>query len=306
MLVNSAISGLSPLLKSVIGFVIAACIGLIFSGFITNGATDKSYSRRANLAVRDIGHNLLLRAGDSISVIPPVIEKSNGIFILQFENEFAFQPDTLIAIAQRSLSQTGLAKYTLTVQKCDIPEIVYGFEINPPDNSIQACRGRSQPKACYTIEVAFADFPSGSARYQPILPIAVGVLAMLAIVLASRKIVSKNRNLAARERDTTITEKELIAIGKFKFDATELKLTIGQEAIPLTDKESRILVVLTQNFGQLTLRERLIQEIWTDEGVITGRSLDMFISKLRKKLAADPNLSITNIHGKGYKLEDIG
>jgi DNA-binding response OmpR family regulator len=48
-----------------------------------------------------------------------------------------------------------------------------------------------------------------------------------------------------------------------------------------------------------------MQEIWINEGVITGRSLDMFISKLRKKLSADPDLRITNIHGKGYRLEMV-
>jgi DNA-binding response OmpR family regulator len=51
------------------------------------------------------------------------------------------------------------------------------------------------------------------------------------------------------------------------------------------------------------LRETLMQKVWIDEGVITGRSLDMFVSKLRKKLSPDPELRITNVHGKGYKLE---
>ena len=80
---------------------------------------------------------------------------------------------------------------------------------------------------------------------------------------------------------------------------------MGNETIVLTEKECKILELLNQNFGQLTSREDLIQEIWANEGVITGRSLDMFISKLRKKLSADPELRITNIHGKGYKLEAV-
>jgi DNA-binding response OmpR family regulator len=45
-----------------------------------------------------------------------------------------------------------------------------------------------------------------------------------------------------------------------------------------------------------------MKEVWEDEGVIVGRSLDMFVSKLRKKLQADPCISILNVHGKGYKL----
>jgi DNA-binding response OmpR family regulator len=60
-----------------------------------------------------------------------------------------------------------------------------------------------------------------------------------------------------------------------------------------------------RNLGELIPRETLMQEVWINEGVITGRSLDMFISKLRKKLSVDPELRITNIHGKGYRLEIV-
>jgi DNA-binding response OmpR family regulator len=63
--------------------------------------------------------------------------------------------------------------------------------------------------------------------------------------------------------------------------------------------------LLNRNFGELTSRDDLIQQVWINEGVITGRSLDMFVSKLRKKLSADPALRITNVHGKGYKLEVV-
>jgi DNA-binding response OmpR family regulator len=78
---------------------------------------------------------------------------------------------------------------------------------------------------------------------------------------------------------------------------------LGSEVISLTEKEYKILELLNKNFGELIPRETLMQEIWLNEGVITGRSLDMFVSKLRKKLSRDPELRITNVHGKGYKLE---
>ena len=81
------------------------------------------------------------------------------------------------------------------------------------------------------------------------------------------------------------------------------RLLIGNEVISLTDKECKVLELLHKNFGELIPRETLMQEVWINEGVITGRSLDMFVSKLRKKLSGDPELRITNVHGKGYKLE---
>ena len=60
-------------------------------------------SKRMNIAVRAIGHDLLRRSGDFITAIPPVVEKSPGVLVIEFRNAFAFQPDSLFAIAQRHL-----------------------------------------------------------------------------------------------------------------------------------------------------------------------------------------------------------
>ena len=98
---------------------------------------------------------------------------------------------------------------------------------------------------------------------------------------------------------------ELAALGKFLFNVKDQLLLLGSEVISLTDKECRVLELLHKNYGELIPRETLMQKVWIDEGVITGRSLDMFISKLRKKLSVDPDLRITNIHGKGYRLETV-
>jgi hypothetical protein len=96
---------------------------------------------------------------------------------------------------------------------------------------------------------------------------------------------------------------ELAALGKFLFNVNGQRLLLESEVVSLTDKECKVLKLLHQNFGELIPRETLMQEVWINEGVFTGRSLDMFVSKLRKKLSLDPELRITNVHGKGYKLE---
>src|SRR5690348_14219358 len=85
-------------IKLLIASVIVLCIFFILAAFINDRSQSEIISKRVNIALRDIGHNLLLRAGDSTSVIRPVIQKSNGVFLLEFENEFGFQPDTLVAI----------------------------------------------------------------------------------------------------------------------------------------------------------------------------------------------------------------
>ncbi|MEO7988467.1 MAG: winged helix-turn-helix domain-containing protein [Chryseolinea sp.] len=286
--------------------VVSLCVIFFLTAFVTDKSEGEIISKRVNIAMRAIAHNLLLRAGDSTSVVRPVIEKSSGVFLLEFKNEFVFQPDTLVAIVQRSLDKTGLSRYTVTVHECYNPAIVYGFEINPPVNNIIACRGRSQPKACYTIEIAFADFPRPAVLNSQIAMTISIILSMLAVVLISRNLESKKSKPQVEQNTSTQNENNpLLTIGRFVFDTTHQSLKIGEETISLTDKECRILTLLNRNIGRLTLREELIQEVWTDEGVITGRSLDMFISKLRKKLSDDPDLRVTNVHGKGYRLEIV-
>jgi DNA-binding response OmpR family regulator len=75
------------------------------------------------------------------------------------------------------------------------------------------------------------------------------------------------------------------------------------ERIELSDKESRLLEIFARQQNQLITRDRLLKEVWEDDGIFTARSLDVFVSKLRKKLKSDPSIQIANVYGKGYKLE---
>ena len=87
------------------------------------------------------------------------------------------------------------------------------------------------------------------------------------------------------------------------FDAKNRKLIINERTIDLTLTETRLLLIFALSPNETIERSRLQKEIWEDEGVIVGRSLDMFISKLRKKLEFDPNVEIVVVREKGYKLE---
>jgi DNA-binding response OmpR family regulator len=87
------------------------------------------------------------------------------------------------------------------------------------------------------------------------------------------------------------------------FDAKHRNLIVDLQTIELTGTETRVLRIFALSPNQTIDRSRLQKELWEYEGVIVGRSLDMFISKLRKKLEVDPNIKIVVIRGKGYKLE---
>jgi DNA-binding response OmpR family regulator len=95
----------------------------------------------------------------------------------------------------------------------------------------------------------------------------------------------------------------MITLGSMSFDAETRTLMMNGKTTDLTRTETRVLSIFALSPNEAIERSRLQKEIWEDEGVIVGRSLDMFISKLRKKLEFDPNIKIVVIRGKGYKLE---
>jgi DNA-binding winged helix-turn-helix (wHTH) protein len=143
------------------------------------------------------------------------------------------------------------------------------------------------------------DFPLINVVY-------VGILVLLGVTLSIGRLGEFLKPLRGQNQNhATMSESvpEFAALGKFLFNVKDQRLLLESEVVSLTDKECKVLRLLHQNFGELIPRETLMQEVWINEGVITGRSLDMFVSKLRKKLSRDPGLRITNVHGKGYKLE---
>jgi DNA-binding response OmpR family regulator len=82
----------------------------------------------------------------------------------------------------------------------------------------------------------------------------------------------------------------------------ELKLQIGNETFGLTKKEAALLEYLAKNANQAVKREDMLRSIWKDDSYFAGRSMDVYITKLRKFLKSDPNIEILNVHGLGFKL----
>src|SRR5690625_4828297 len=92
-------------------------------------------------------------------------------------------------------------------------------------------------------------------------------------------------------------------LGDFSFDSLSQTLTYKQEdSQKLSTKESELLRLLCLNKNEVLTREEALVKIWHDNNYFKGRSMDVFLSKLRKYLRKDPNIEIVNVHGKGYKL----
>ncbi len=98
-------------------------------------------------------------------------------------------------------------------------------------------------------------------------------------------------------------EKNKFNIGKFTFDSANYELTIDGTKKKLTKKEAELLKLLAEHQGQVIEREILANMIWGDDSYFVGRSMDVFITKLRKYLGDDPAIAISNVHGVGFRLE---
>ena len=91
-------------------------------------------------------------------------------------------------------------------------------------------------------------------------------------------------------------------MGKFTFDTQRQLLTIGNKQTKLTTKESELLSLLCANANEVLEREMALKTIWIVDNYFNARSMDVYITKLRKHLKDDPSIDINNVHGKGYRL----
>lgn len=98
------------------------------------------------------------------------------------------------------------------------------------------------------------------------------------------------------------TEK-VFQLGQFSFDSHNFVLSHPTGSKTLTQKEAEVLKLLCQNTDRVLKREEILKAVWGDDDYFMGRSMDVFISKLRKYLKEDPTVQIVNYHGVGFRLE---
>ena len=106
-----------------------------------------------------------------------------------------------------------------------------------------------------------------------------------------RRVKARNKQMAVRYQ-----------LGRFVFDTQRQLLTIGEKSTKLTTKESELLTMLCTHMNDVLERDLALKTIWIDDNYFNARSMDVYITKLRKHLKDDPNVEINNVHGKGYRL----
>ncbi|MDT8401073.1 MAG: response regulator transcription factor [Bacteroidales bacterium] len=115
------------------------------------------------------------------------------------------------------------------------------------------------------------------------------------ILLAKIKAITSRREGMKRISDD-------IKIGKYTFNTKIRSLKSGQEERKLSPKEAQLLELLAQSPNSLVSRETALKTIWGSDDYFTARSMDVYVTKLRKYLSGDSNISIKNIHGAGFQM----
>ncbi len=116
------------------------------------------------------------------------------------------------------------------------------------------------------------------------------------------ELVFRMEAILRRIRGKKSKENTVYQIGNFTFDTQKQLLTIKGKQTKLTTKENELLSLLCAHSNEILQRDYALKTIWIDDNYFNARSMDVYITKLRKHLKADPNIEIINIHGKGYKL----
>jgi DNA-binding response OmpR family regulator len=106
-----------------------------------------------------------------------------------------------------------------------------------------------------------------------------------------------------RTNNVIQNDDKIFQVGDFAFDPSNLVLKNHTSEKTLTQKEAEVLKLLYQNRDRVLKREEILKHVWGDDDYFMGRSMDVFISKLRKYLKDDPTIQIVNYHGVGFRLE---
>jgi DNA-binding winged helix-turn-helix (wHTH) protein len=292
----------------VFAFFICIGCGTLYAFLGHDGAVQQQQSERINLALRRTAHLLLKEAGDSVSTIAPVKQTSELTYLVTLEH--AFNYDSLPTFLQNSLATQEITqKYDVAVWDCHQLDLLLGYSsLDFLKNKDVPCGGRLQPNMCLNFSVTFKD-PSVSALNFRGLAIFLGGLLFLVIGAMAYFYYEYAQNkaliapLIVPNPHQEIDNAHLIYIGQTIFNTHNQTLLTPNSEQKLTFQEAQLLQLFCQHRNELLERDFILKTVWSDEGVLITRSVDVFVSRLRQLLKPDLSLKITNVYNRGYRFE---
>jgi DNA-binding winged helix-turn-helix (wHTH) protein len=274
------------------GSSIMIIVILVSAGAFINKKNENP-EKHLEVVLRNIGHQLLLTAKDSTSRVLPVKKLNENTYRISFQNDFGFISDSLINLVQRTFHKNALANdYIVNLRNCKQNETVFAFEINGQAGDLTPCRGRTLEVGCYVIEIELLK----KTTFNFFL------LLLLIIPLSLAGLYVKNKFRKKEEKESILANNGYIQLGSFQFYADNNLLKIENNNITLSEKETKALKIFAGNINQIVEREKLMKEIWEEEGIVViSRNVDVLVSKLRKKLIDDNSIKFITVPGKGYK-----
>lgn len=264
----------------------------------TSESTGEYTPESVNLALRRTADALLRHAGDSTSRIPAIEQTGQDIWQVRLEQPFNY--DQLPAQLQSSLDVYNIQRpYEVTVRRCTDNVIDLGYlKLDFLKKNMVPCMGREMPEGCHFIEIKFL----GIATTKPFGASSALLLLLSLSGLAGFWVLRHKKTPPSPP--VSVHEADWLELGNSRLDVAGQLLICNETSQSLTFRETKLLRLFATNIGQLLERDYIIQQVWADEGVLVGRSVDVFVSRLRKKLAVDPGLGIVAVHGVGYRLEN--
>lgn len=275
----------------------------LLTATLASFATNDPWSKEGNgtLVLRKFAHEYLLAMEDSTTVILPVVEQDDGSFLIKFSGPIPMFPDVLINKASTVIDSSGVSNHLrVETLNCGTDSVAHSFEHSPvPKENIQACGGRVLPTGCYEIQVRILDRPTPVKELTAATNAAdTGTSPWVWVVVALGLGIFVL--LLVRKRKAPIPS---YPIGDFIFHENSRLLVRGDEQFELTGKEHQLLLILAKNVNDIMTKEELLNRVWQDNGKYEGRTLDVYISRLRKMLEQDPSVKLLSIKGIGYKLQ---
>lgn len=272
-------------------------------------------SEKINLALRQTAHRLLKQAGDSTSTIAAVKKTADNAYLIRLDHHFNY--DSLPVFLQNSFAIHDIkGKYEVVVWDCKNEEWVLGYSsLDFLNGADVPCVGRNQAVGCYNFTVTFTDLPLISSKISSVWFLLSGLIVLaIALIVYLFYFFSNKKNMSLPFRlsqnvpsvkSLQTDETHLVFIGQTVFNTHHQTVSIGDSQQKLTFREAKLLQLFCQHKNELLERDFILQQVWEDEGVMVGRSIDVFVSRLRKILRNDTSLKITNVHSRGYRFETV-
>lgn len=301
---------------SLVGLVL---IGLLFFQFIRisdTTADNQPIAQKVNLALRRTAHHLLVKAGDSTSRIPPVQQTGPQTFQIQLGHNFNY--GALPSLLQESFKLHQIsADYDVAILDCQKGEVQLGYTIREVlKGQSVACQGRMQVNGCHNLQITFLQPKSAQQPVSRWWFLGAGSVLSILLVTFYRRSTQpisasqSNANPATAQPstdsiklDSSVTNSDWMPFGNSSLDHTNQLLVSGSSRHELTYREAKLLKLFVDHPNQVLERDFILKSVWEDEGIIVGRSADVFVSRLRKLLKDDPAIRIAAVHGVGYRME---